>query len=1250
MPTPPHSRQTPPHLPRTSQPMETPTNPLPGAFPMSSGQSCDFEAGANQLPSQVFESAEGLRLRDATWHGIEAPGDGNGTEPTRASEPQGPTNESRGSPNRQGLQSSSLNPELQSPHIPMELRSSPNTNERQRTSKYMESRGSINTSNNRDNESRGYRDYDVNFEVEQTQEARTTKTVSPMSGNMTPRDIPIGNRTQNTPPEREMTPLPIDELNEARYQTTWEVMNITDIRRQRQIIEQAEKITRETYIGLGIVDYKQNPTYQEHINKNVGRLASAYQKLKLRKNSGSETPMSQLSQEYHTTYGKDKYPRTSSSSSTLSESPYITTGTRRQPITIVEQPAPRAPPVFPLIKTERSPSIIHTQPTIEEAYEGLFAPQQPGESDQQYGLRIAAQERQQRIQDEHDDTRRMNDTHRRGGSKIAQTYQTDDQDNFNPFIVKYPPHLTPRTVVSAPSQDGAGEMSLTQVYNSYHVSAENNSKVRRSLPQRPLQQTQRNPNHQPPIPHLPVPITANQPLTGRLQQSQFEANQQQGTIGVQSPQVQRPLPQLPAAKKSQLKNPSGTYSFLQSQTQIPFESTTRNISPNAQSNSQKGNRVTFKDEPRQRKIPIENEKYHIRDYSGPSEDHQPERQSEEPQRPEVQRGYSMARNISVGPNPGISEAAEQYRERMHNRLKDIVHTHLSQLPEKIEGYKHNANRSPGDGGIEPYSGSPKFSELERFVTTVCLDYALRGLGGPGIQRDKVRMMHLVYYLRGEAKNLIVRHVMSATRTKEDWTFEKCLCTLYDRFVRPTSTQEARENLKKTKYKPEAGVQEFYDNLKEHASNMTVHPDNYYLVELFLKRIPSVMKKELLVRNGLQPEVNTLEEFLDYAVSYESRRGMISYYDSISKAGREKKSKDRPKEMKKDEQDERRKPKGARPITKQNRKRNNWNTKTQDWKAKGRDNNKAEERKKMDEPKTINKKDSYNKPTKPFIKDLKKDGNKGFIKKKEDKTTHLRAAHSDTENDDIDSPGNGENWYETNSDEEVEQEGGVTSASENDNHDSDVDTTTDIEVEDFDSWIDESDDESDDRMNALSVAPSKHGQKEGQRPETVAKFKKISVPKSREKIERPQPTAEEKQCLASLVRIGGLEAWALWDSGSTTTGITPVFAQLANIKVHELRNPHILQLGTVGSRSMIKYGTTLNINIGDHTTSTYVDIANFDRYDAIIGTPFMRENHVKLDFERNEIEFNGQRIPALTIRMESDATRLRRYRTTDKVKK
>jgi hypothetical protein len=31
---------------------------------------------------------------------------------------------------------------------------------------------------------------------------------------------------------------------------------------------------------------------------------------------------------------------------------------------------------------------------------------------------------------------------------------------------------------------------------------------------------------------------------------------------------------------------------------------------------------------------------------------------------------------------------------------------------------------------------------------------------------------------------------------------------------------------------------------------------------------------------------------------------------------------------------------------------------------------------------------------------------------------------------------------------------------------------------------------------------------------------------------------------------------------------------------------------------------------------YMDIANFDRYDMIIGTPYMRHNKVQLDFEND----------------------------------
>jgi hypothetical protein len=92
--------------------------------------------------------------------------------------------------------------------------------------------------------------------------------------------------------------------------------------------------------------------------------------------------------------------------------------------------------------------------------------------------------------------------------------------------------------------------------------------------------------------------------------------------------------------------------------------------------------------------------------------------------------------------------------------------------------------------------------------------------------------------------------------------------------------------------------------------------------------------------------------------------------------------------------------------------------------------------------------------------------------------------------------------------------------------------------------------------------------------------------------------------SNLGYYGDLAAWTLWDSGSTTTGITPAFAELAKIKVDTLEDPHVLQLGTVGSRSIIKYGADATITVANVRDTAYVDIANFDRFDMIIGTPWM----------------------------------------------
>jgi len=86
---------------------------------------------------------------------------------------------------------------------------------------------------------------------------------------------------------------------------------------------------------------------------------------------------------------------------------------------------------------------------------------------------------------------------------------------------------------------------------------------------------------------------------------------------------------------------------------------------------------------------------------------------------------------------------------------------------------------------------------------------------------------------------------------------------------------------------------------------------------------------------------------------------------------------------------------------------------------------------------------------------------------------------------------------------------------------------------------------------------------------------------------------------------------------------------------------------VGSRSTIKYGADVKVQVANTTTTSYVDVANFDRYDMVIGTPWMRKNKVVLDFIENKITVNGVSIAAIKVREKDTDPRLRRHRATEK---
>src|ERR1700691_540310 len=119
------------------------------------------------------------------------------------------------------------------------------------------------------------------------------------------------------------------------------------------------------------------------------------------------------------------------------------------------------------------------------------------------------------------------------------------------------------------------------------------------------------------------------------------------------------------------------------------------------------------------------------------------------------------------------------------------------------------------------------------------------------------------------------------------------------------------------------------------------------------------------------------------------------------------------------------------------------------------------------------------------------------------------------------------------------------------------------------------------------------------------------------ITRPKREDGEDLCLATYVKINGVKAYMLFDSGSTTDTVSPDFMQIAKLSVRELDKPVTLQLGCSGSRLKVNF-TEAKVELASINIGTYLDIANLDKYNSILGTLFLRKHGISLDFEIQEI--------------------------------
>ncbi|KAF5378467.1 hypothetical protein D9615_007023 [Tricholomella constricta] len=524
---------------------------------------------------------------------------------------------------------------------------------------------------------------------------------------------------------------------------------------------------------------------------------------------------------------------------------------------------------------------------------------------------------------------------------------------------------------------------------------------------------------------------------------------------------------------------------------------------------------------------------------------------------------------------GIHAAGEQHKTKLHERLHQLIHERLAVRLSLPDGMK---SRRADSKSVGTYSGSAKFGELEEWLASLVVMLAVSQFGGA--ERDQERVLITSEFLDGEARKWYNRHVIHVNREKQSWTFEDIILGLYDRFVLPSTMQDARNDFNAVTYSASKGIQGLYDDLVDHAMNMAARTDDWTFLEKFLKTLPRDMRKALF-DDGLSPEINTAQEFLAVGLAHQATQKTADYFERNITAQRT-----QPTQM--------RKPDGGRvntPHNNFNRPRRVYGAVNepayQDQPGRGEQKPHVEkpavktgDRPRYDQTKNH---DHHNHPPGEVCFNCGKLGHFAKdCKQPKKQRAFLRAARTAapdaaSEADDADTspedPDGGDN-------------GRPDTEADNEDEGNEF-----IDMEVYENEYYARDDETEHMFAMTEVIAS---EERNDKPPV----RKVKVRTGRDKIARPVVPIKDKECLVTYINVGGHEAWTLWDSGSTTTGLTPSFAQVADIRVFPLEDPLILQLGTKGSRATVNFGTTVEATLPGFEGKVYMDLANFDRYDVI----------------------------------------------------
>ena len=128
--------------------------------------------------------------------------------------------------------------------------------------------------------------------------------------------------------------------------------------------------------------------------------------------------------------------------------------------------------------------------------------------------------------------------------------------------------------------------------------------------------------------------------------------------------------------------------------------------------------------------------------------------------------------------------------------------------------------------------------------------------------------------------------------------------------------------------------------------------------------------------------------------------------------------------------------------------------------------------------------------------------------------------------------------------------------------------------------------------------------------------------------RPLVPADSRACIIVETLIDGHKALTMLDMGSTSNFVSPAFATVHHICAFPLEQQLTLQLGCVGSHLRITHGANAQMRIGAFDAQLYFDVANIDRYDCILGIPFLQQNAAIVNFSRQVLRIGRGNVPMI----------------------